>query len=145
MFESSIQRQRRTRIVFHILASIYTDSLENISPIQLKENTGQICVDNLESKPINTVENGPLVSVIMTAYKATELIEIAVQSILNQSYKNIELIIVDDASPDETFEYIQNLSSLDSRIKPIKLSKNGSTYVTKNRVLNKLLASMCFP
>ena len=117
---------------FTSFASIYTDSVESISPIQLKEDTGQICVDNLESKPINTVENGPLVSVIMTAYKATELIEIAVQSILNQSYKNIELIIVDDASPDETFEYIQNLSKLDSRIKPLRLSKNGGTYVAKN-------------
>ena len=122
---------------FKSFASIYTDSMENISPIHLKQETGRICVENLESKPINFVENEPLVSVIMTAYKATKLIEIAVQSILNQSYRNIELIIVDDASPDETFEYIQNLSSLDSRIKPIKLSKNGGTYVAKNRGLEQ--------
>ena len=98
---SQVYRDRKEHeLSFKSFASIYTDSMENISPINLKENTGKICVENLESKPINLVENGPLVSVIMTAYKATELIEIAVQSILNQSYKNIELIIVDDASPD---------------------------------------------
>ena len=114
-----------------------TTSTEKISPIQLNEDTGLISVENLTSKPIENVEKGPLVSVIMTAYKATELIEIAVQSILNQSYRNIELIIVDDASPDDTFDYIENLSSLDSRIKPLKLSKNGGTYVAKNKGLEQ--------
>ena len=105
---------------FKSLVSIYNNSTEKISPLQLNEDTGLISVENLTSKPIENVEKGPLVSVIMTAYKATELIEIAVQSILNQSYRNIELIIVDDASPDDTFDYIEKLSSLDSRIKAIK-------------------------
>ena len=91
------------KLSFKVFESIYTNSIEMINPIHLKQNTGQISVENLASKPTKFVENGPLVSIIMTAYKSTELIEIAVESILNQSYRNIELIIVDDASPDNTF------------------------------------------
>ena len=71
----------------------------------------------------------------MTAFKATELIEVAINSILNQTYRNIELIVVDDASPDDTFQQIKKLAKKDSRIRPIQLEKNGGTYVAKNHGL----------
>ena len=72
----------------------------------------------------------------MTAYKSTECIDVAVKSILNQTHQKFELIIVDDNSPDNTFEYIEELSKHDSSIKPIKLNKNGGTYVAKNHGMN---------
>ena len=63
---------------FKSFASIYNNPTGKISPLQLNEDAGLISVENLTSKSIENVEKGPLVSVIMTAYKATELIEIAV-------------------------------------------------------------------
>ncbi|HEI3281985.1 TPA: glycosyltransferase family 2 protein, partial [Escherichia coli] len=57
----------------------------------------------------------PLISVIMPAYNAENTIRKSVLSVLNQSYKNFELIICDDGSTDETKKIILTFS--DARIK----------------------------
>ena len=63
--------------------------------------------------------NKPLVSYIMTAKNFEQFIVQAIESILNQTYKNIELILVDDASTDKTTEIIRDYSSRYSNIVPI--------------------------
>lgn len=50
----------------------------------------------------------PLVSVIITTYNRAKFLGDAIQSVLDQTYTNIEIIVVDDASTDETEKYIQN-------------------------------------
>ena len=114
--------------------SVFTEYSESVSPVTTIQGNS-ISVENLQHTDSKSVDSGPLVSVIMTAYKATELIDVAVNSILNQSYKNLELIIVDDASPDQTLEKISDLAAADPRIKVIGLEKNGGTYVAKNEGL----------
>jgi glycosyltransferase EpsE len=61
-----------------------------------------------------------MVSVIMATYndKLSYLTK-AVESILNQSYRNLEFIIVDDSNKEETIQYLFNLSSQDNRVKII--------------------------
>jgi len=59
----------------------------------------------------------PLVSVLMTAYNRELYISEAIVSILNQTYRNFELIIVDDASVDSTREIVKHYLQHDSRIK----------------------------
>lgn len=49
----------------------------------------------------------PLVSVCIPAYNNAEYIKDTIDSILNQTYQNIELVIVDDNSKDNTYELIQ--------------------------------------
>ena len=53
------------------------------------------------------MENRSLVSVIITTYNREKYLELAIQSVVNQTYKNIEIIIVDDGSK---INYAQNIS-----------------------------------
>jgi len=75
---------------------------------------------------------GPLITVIMTTWNSSKTMEYAVDSILQQTHRNLELIIVDDASSDKTPALIKKLAKTDSRIVPILLTKNGGTYIAKN-------------
>ncbi len=60
---------------------------------------------------IGKVQNGPLVSVVLPCYNHAPFVAEAIESVLNQTYKNIEFIIGDDASTDETPEIIKRYSS----------------------------------
>lgn len=92
----------------------------------------RLLVKALISK-IEHVVDGPLVSVIMTVYKHNELLEAAIDSILCQTYRNIELIIVDDASPDDVMEFLLEKAESDPRIIVVSMDTNGGTYIAKNQ------------
>ena len=78
---------------------------------------------------------GPLVSVVMPAYNASRFITEAVNSVLAQSYQNWELLIVNDASPDNTLEIARNLADQDSRIHVIDQPQNGGVAKARNTAL----------
>lgn len=78
------------------------------------------------------VNKQPLVSVIMPCYNANGYLEEAIKSILKQSYKNFELIIVNDGSTDESPETIKKLAKIDKRIIAIHLRKNQGESVAAN-------------
>lgn len=65
----------------------------------------------------------PLVSVIMPVYNGEKYIEAAVNSILNQSYQNIELLILDNGSTDGTHVLIEQIMREDKRLKSLHISK----------------------
>ena len=64
------------------------------------------------------------VSVIMSAYNSEKFIDSAVNSIINQTYKNLELIVMDDSSSDDTYSLLQNFEKKDNRLKVFKNKKN---------------------
>ncbi|MEC7262083.1 MAG: glycosyltransferase family A protein, partial [Candidatus Thermoplasmatota archaeon] len=68
----------------------------------------------------------------MTTYKRDPLLDVAISSILNQTYPDIELIVVDDASPDDNFERLKEKAEADLRIRPFRMQQNGGTYLAKN-------------
>ena len=75
-----------------------------------------------------------LISVIMANYKTKiEYLKEAIDSILNQTYSNLELIIIDDCSQDESVEYIQSIN--DIRVKLLINKKNCGPAITRNRGL----------
>ena len=70
--------------------------------------------------------NNGLVSVVMPVYNAEKFLNNSIPDILSQTYKNLELIIVDDGSSDSSLEIIKNFSKKDKRIKYYE-KLNGGT------------------
>ena len=77
-----------------------------------------------------------LVSIIMPSYNTAEYIAASIQSVLSQTYKNWELIIVDDCSADTTDDAVKPFLS-DERIKYLKNEKNSGAAVSRNRALRE--------
>lgn len=67
----------------------------------------------------------PLISIIIPAYNARDTINKAVQSACAQTYQNIEILVVDDGSSDDTAKIVQDLQKNDSRIKLFKRENRG--------------------
>lgn len=68
--------------------------------------------------------NNPLVSIVLPTYNGSRYLDQAIQSILNQTYQNWELIIVDDGSTDETPSIISRYTMLDPRVRSIRHPTN---------------------
>lgn len=77
-----------------------------------------------------------LISVIMPVYNVAQFVEEAVECILKQTYKNIELIIVDDCSTDATYEILSGLSEKDGRIRLYRNKRNLKICRTLNKALS---------
>lgn len=75
----------------------------------------------------------PFVSIIMPTYNCELYIEAAIRSVVGQTYRNWELIVIDDGSTDSTFTIAQRLATEDSRIKLIQNSTNMGVAKTRNR------------
>ncbi len=73
-----------------------------------------------------------LVSIIVPVYNASKTIEKTIKSVLNQSYNNFEIIIIDDSSTDKTFEIIEKLGKNDRRILIYKNKDNLGVALTRN-------------
>ena len=75
-------------------------------------------------------KTSPLVSVVLPVYNAGQYLKDSITSILNQSYSNLEVIICDDASTDQSLAVIQSFT--DERITVIKHSTNRGLVATLN-------------
>ena len=76
-----------------------------------------------------------LVSIIMPSYNTALYIEKTIQSVLDQTYPNWELIIVDDCSTDNTDEVLEKIK--DTRIHYLKNEKNSGAAVSRNKALRE--------
>ena len=83
------------------------------------------------------------VVIIMPAYNAQAYIEPSIMSILNQSYRNLELIVVNDGSTDNTLSILTKLSDSDSRVKVMTI-ENGGPANARNTALDTLDGSAEF-
>ena len=66
-----------------------------------------------------------LISIVIVAFDADRYIDAAINSCLSQSYSNIELILVDDGSTDDTLAIMEKYSNSDSRVSVIKQENKG--------------------
>lgn len=68
--------------------------------------------------------NRPIVSIIIPVYNSEKFIKETIESILSQNFKDFEIIIIDDASKDESLKIIENISKKDKRIRVLKIKTN---------------------
>ncbi len=90
----------------------------------------------------NSLKKGGIIkmstfSVIVPTYNNSQNIKTCIQSIQNQTWKDLEIIIIDDASTDSTPQIIENLASTDHRIKIIQNEKNHGAGYARNRGLDR--------
>jgi teichuronic acid biosynthesis glycosyltransferase TuaG len=76
-----------------------------------------------------------LVSVIVPVYNSEKYIKDAIESVLNQTYKNWEMIMVNDCSTDHSKEIIARYVALDQRIKCYDLEENSGAAAARNRAI----------
>ena len=76
-----------------------------------------------------------VISVIIPVYKAEEYLERCVDSVLAQTYSNLEIILVDDGSPDNSGQICDRYAEKDSRVKVIH-KKNGGVSSARNAGLD---------
>ena len=76
-----------------------------------------------------------LVSIIMPSWNTANFIAESIQSVINQTYTNWELLIVDDCSTDNTDEVVASFK--DKRIRYFKNKKNSGAALTRNKAMRK--------
>lgn len=83
-------------------------------------------------------DDGPLVTVIMSAFNPDiDLMAAALQSIDNQTHRNTEVIVIDDASTAENAALIRDLAARHPRVRLIRLDVNSGPYVGRNLALRE--------
>ncbi|HLQ71393.1 MAG TPA: glycosyltransferase family 2 protein, partial [Bacillota bacterium] len=78
----------------------------------------------------------PLISIITPSYNSADFIADAIESVLNQTYDQWEMIIVDDASTDNTVDIVETYVARDDRISLIELDKNSGSGVARNKAID---------
>lgn len=93
--------------------------------------------DRLRAVAPHVVDEGPLVSVILTSWKPDHGLRTAVESLLAQSWRNLEILLVDDASPEQYSPLLREVAELDPRIRLLVQPANGGTYLARNAALQQ--------
>ena len=95
--------------------------------------------DQKKAEPIRNPEilqSSPLVSIVVPIYNSSKYLEKCIKSIKNQSYKNLEIILVNDGSTDDSLTIIKKHAKNDSRIKIVN-QKNAGQSSARNTGIKK--------
>ena len=84
---------------------------------------------------MNKVIESPLISVLLSVYNDDKNIKTSIDSILSQSYKNIELLVIDDCSTDKTYEVLKEIK--DIRLKIYRNKENHGLTKSLNILIKK--------
>ena len=111
-------------------------SMRTVAPISLNSKRESSNYDRLNSlRDTEKVVVKEKVSVIIPVYNAADVIGTSLEAMLSQSWTNLEIIVVDDCSTDNTTEIVQDYATKDNRIMLIKAEQNGGAYIARNIAL----------
>ncbi|MCX7091955.1 MAG: glycosyltransferase family A protein [Methylobacter sp.] len=91
----------------------------------------------LKFAPNANSHNGPLISIIMSVFNAESTLKMAVQSLLQQSYRNIEVLLCDDACTDDSLAAACSLAQEDQRIRVFRSIRNQGPYNIRNAMIGE--------
>lgn len=116
------------------LASLNTAlGLAGRAPVALAEGVGALMDRLIPATPEGGgAEEGPLVSVLMAAHDSAATIETALRAMQVQSWRAFELLVIDDASSDDTADIVAAYAADDPRIRLIRLAQNRGAYGARN-------------
>lgn len=80
-------------------------------------------------------EENEMVSIITPVYNCEKLIRETIECVIDQTYENWEMILVDDCTLDNAAEIIKEMAENDKRIKYVKLKQNSGAAVARNKAL----------
>jgi glycosyltransferase involved in cell wall biosynthesis len=113
--------------------------LHRIPKISFDASAGLPLLDSLrpgqDERERVEVSSDTKVSVIIPVYNAEDVIQTALDSVLSQTWTNLEVLVVDDCSTDATVPVVENYVSRDPRVQLIRAKSNGGTYVARNLAL----------
>lgn len=92
--------------------------------------------DRLTTATPTPITRPELISVVVTAYRPDQGLLTAVRSILAQSWRHLEVLVVDDASPPEFHGILERVAVLDPRVRVLRQTENTGTYIARNTGLD---------
>ncbi|MDN5745489.1 MAG: glycosyltransferase, partial [Nocardioidaceae bacterium] len=111
-------------------------SRSELEPIRLRPaQAGENPYQRLEALATESVDGDP-VTVVMSAFRPDADLRLAVRGVLQQSWRNIELLIVDDGSPPGSEALLEEVESMDHRVRVVRRERNQGTYEARNLAMS---------
>ncbi|SDD46884.1 glycosyltransferase [Glycomyces harbinensis] len=107
--------------------------------LRLDPDRGLPWFDRLRADAGPRIEHGPRISVVMTAFRPDRALLTAVRSLLEGTWRNLEVLVVDDASGAEYDAVLEAAAALDDRVRVIRKPSNGGTFAARNTAFDRIL------
>lgn len=116
---------------------LFGERFETKGLVPPRVDPGGACLfDGLHLPPSRSVD-GPLVTVVVPAYRPDEGLITSVRSVLDQSHGNLEVLLVDDCSGPDHEEIFARAEALDERVRLLRQERNGGSYLARNAALGQ--------
>ncbi|MGP5208952.1 glycosyltransferase [Corynebacterium casei] len=108
---------------------------ENLQPIEIAFESGDSLLDSISSLGTK-ISDGPLVSVIVPTFKGSDLIETTIKCLKDQTWNNLEIIVVDDGSGQKHTDELERIIEKYEGVQLILQPENLGAYPARNRALD---------
>lgn len=127
--ETAVREGKQLEVINHILQA------NGLTAIGKLDAERALSLDNLGATFAQSSvprADQPKVSVLIPAYASERTLHIALDSLLRQTWQNLEIIVIDDRSPDGTYALACDYAARDSRVKALQTPLNAGAYVARN-------------
>lgn len=119
-----------TQVWLDAINPLFTN--QSLTPLVLLEQHRGLTIGNLACQPAAPVDPGPLVSIIVPAYNAASSLPMVLRCLTAQTWRALEILVVDDGSTDHTAEVANQVAQRDTRIRVLALGRNQGAYHARN-------------